>query len=210
MTAHRILDPKEIIRIYSPNRSKLGPRRRRLIGIHATQGHERDGSAQGVARNWFALPSTKASADFITGPDAIVQCVPDDCFSWHAGKANPYSFGVEITGKSEQSGPPKDSPLAIVGEWLDEQSQAALRNAARLVAWLCVRESIEVALLTDEQLKALHAGDESISGICGHVDISRAIGGNHWDPGPSFPWSQFLLGVKGYYDLTLAAQGGAE
>ena len=62
-----------------------------------------------------------------------------------------------------------------------------LPRAARLVAEICLRWSIPVAKLGAHEL--LQGG----RGITGHADVSAAWHrSDHWDPGPGFPWSEFM------------------
>lgn len=180
-----------VSRVPSPNTSKrpagVSPR---VIVIHSTESHERPGAARAVAQNWFALAKARVSAHYLVDPLEVVQCVPDELAAWHAGKINSVSIGIELCGKAGQS----------ADEWLDEHSKATLGRAAGLVAYLCKLHSIEVRVLTDAELLA-SLTDPSTTGIVGHVDCSRVLGGTHWDPGPSFPWLDFMIAVRGYLEL---------
>jgi hypothetical protein len=70
-----------------------------------------------------------------------------------------------------------------------------MKLAARWVAIKCLKHKIPPRKLTVAQVKA---GEK---GICGHVDVSEAFGqSTHWDPGPYFPWTQFMSYVVAEYN----------
>ena len=70
-------------------------------------------------------------------------------------------------------------------EWLRYRSQLEL--AAEVVADWCQRYGIPAVKITPEQLQ------RGQRGICGHYDISLAWREtDHTDPGPNFPWDEFL------------------
>lgn len=77
-----------------------------------------------------------------------------------------------------------------------------MRRTAQLVADLCLTYRIDVRKLDADQLRANY-NDEHVSGVCGHDDVSRVLGGTHWDPGPNFPWLDFMLAVQGYRELLI-------
>lgn len=185
-------DPSAVVQIPSPNFSKgrkgATPR---LIVVHSTESHERAGAARSVAQNWFALVKSGVSAQYLVDPAEVVQCVGDGDTAWHAGRVNPYSIGIELCGKASQT----------EEQWLDEDSRLTLARSAALVGYLCKVHSIDVRMLRDDELRACHT-DPGVSGICGHVDVNRTHGsGSHYDPGPSFPWLEFMLAVRGYREL---------
>lgn len=186
--------------ILSPHVSRIGgapalrlPSRRRVIVIHTTQGHEISRSARNSAA-WFKNPLSKASAHFVIDADEIIQCVPIDQIAWHAGKANGFSIGLEIVGDARQA----------LQQWIDPYSVATLKRTAALAADLCIRDSIEVRKLTRDELAAHGAGDpEAPTGFVGHDDVSAVLGGTHYDPGPNFPWLDFMYAIEGYRQIAL-------
>lgn len=160
------------------------------IGLHTAECQETPTAAENVA-NYFTLeqvdPKRRASAHYCVDCDSVVQCVRDDDVAWHAGPVNGWTIGVELAGGAGQG----------AAGWADEFSQRVLSNAAELVAVLCIEHGIPVTRLTPEQVKGREMG------IFGHHDVTVAYGhkGGHWDPGPTFPWHQFLLLARTYYSL---------
>jgi len=175
--------------IPSPNFTKGRKRAPLVIVLHTTESPEVPQGAERVAQNWFALKSSKVSAHYIVSSSEAVRCVKEEDTAWHAGKANGWTIGIEMCGKAGQS----------ASDWVDPFSKQMLIRTAQLVAEICVRHDIPVAKLGPGDLRVIAEGND-IRGICGHVDVSKGLGGTHYDPGPSFPWLEFLLMVKGYVD----------
>lgn len=142
-----------------------------LVILHATQG------AFHSALIWFANPQAKASAHYVVSKEGrVAQAVPEGDCAWHAGNAdyNRRSIGVELEGYVDQ-------PACFALDSL------LLHAAADLVANICQRHGVSV----DRE----H--------ILGHCDVPNPHdpskkGGlhGHTDPGPSFPWVEFLVMVK--------------
>lgn len=173
---------------------KLGTRKRAIRGIvlHSTEGRETKGSAAASCA-WFDNPKAGGNAHYCCDANTVIQYADDCRPAWHASAANQWSIGVEIVGRAAQS----------PDEWLDPYSLATLDNAARLCAILCNLHGIEVRKLTPSEILSIHAGPPvEVSGFLGHVDVTRVLkSGSHTDPGPSFPYLEFLLAVRGYIEL---------
>lgn len=177
--------PGPYTKILSPHVSKgLRKKDPPMIVLHTSEGHEGMNSARGTAA-WFVNPASMVSAHAIVDDREVIQCAEWDQIAWHAGAANGFSIGIELAGAAEQTGE----------QWLDPFSVAMLKRAAALFADLCIFYAIPVVRLSVDDVKANHAGG-SVKGICAHVDVSTALGGTHWDPGPNFPWLNFLLAVQ--------------
>lgn len=174
--------------VLSPNFSKGRKRSPLVIVLHTTESPEIPGVAANVA-NWFSQKASKVSAHYVVSATEVIQCVEDKNQAWHAGKANGWSIGVEMCGKAGQS----------QSDWLDPFSRKMLDRAARLVANLCTVHDIPVSKLGPGDLLVIAEGND-VKGICGHVDVSKSLGGTHWDPGPAFPWLDFLLAVRAYVE----------
>jgi len=150
------------------------------IVIHGTVSPCQDGGARGNA-SYFQDPNSGGLAHYIVDPSEIVQTCDEDLACWHA-PPNANSLGVEFC--DPQQGDP--------ARWQDGPHQQMLALGARLVADLCARHGIPV---THIDAGGLLNGQR---GIPGHVDVSQAWHqSDHTDPGPDFPWQQFLALVAG-------------
>lgn len=159
-----------------------GPRTEPItqIVIHTMESQEKPDTAERVAK-WFAGPtSPKSSIHWCVDNNSEVQCLLDRDIAWHAGNytVNARSLGIELAGTAKQTGE----------QWHDKYSQAELKRAAKIVAAWCHKYDIPVRHLSEAQVK------KNIKGICGHIDITRAmdVAGGHTDPGENFPWIDFL------------------
>lgn len=149
------------------------------IVIHTMEWPEHAKTAEDCA-SYFASPSAKGSAHYCVDNDSIVQCVPCSRVGWHA-PPNTGSIGIELAGRAGQG----------KAGWADEYSQAVLMNAARLTRALCKTFTVPPTKLAVAQLRA------GKRGICGHVDVTYAWHKtDHVDPGPTFPWVDFINQVN--------------
>lgn len=148
------------------------------IVIHTMENPEKPGSARTVAL-WFASElSPQASAHYCVDNSEIVQCVAETDVAWHAPGANAKGIGIEHAGYAHFTDV----------DWDEADPQAMLALSARLTAELCDRWSIPVEKISADDLRV------GKRGICGHVDVTDAFsnGVGHWDPGPAFPWGQYV------------------
>ena len=170
----------EFPQVESPNVTRTDGREITTIVIHTMEIGELVDSAQTCAR-WFASPKSKVSAHYCVDAGAIIQCVAEEDIAWHARGGNTNSIGVELAGMAAQGR----------HDWEDAYSTAVLERAAELVADIASRHDIPIRKLGPG---ALRAGKR---GITGHADVSEAWRrSNHWDPGPAFPWREFLRSVR--------------
>ena len=147
------------------------------IVVHCTAGEDA-GSARGTAK-YFKLKSATGSAHAITDPNELVISAYDTVVCWHA-PPNQHSIGIEICCSLANEGK---------GHWGLPSHQKMLHRAARWVAEKCHEHGIPIRKLTDDDLRT----NPNVKGICGHVDVTMAFHeSTHTDPGPYFPWSQFL------------------
>jgi hypothetical protein len=155
----------------------------RVIVIHTTEGHEHFQAAEdGAAYNQRRTDGT--SAHYFVDPDSIVHCVRTRDQA-HCARRNGNRIGIqyELCGRAGQSD----------AQWDDANSNAIIRRAAVQAARDCRKYGIPVVKLTPAQVRA------GAKGFCGHVDITYAYpedDGDHTDPGPRFPWAEFLALVK--------------
>lgn len=154
------------------------------VVIHATvpgvgyPGASAAGMAASTAR-YFQLATSGGSAHYIVDIAGEQHCVADNTTAWHA-PPNIHSLGIEICAESTYTRE----------QWLSPAVWPAVLLAAARTADLCARYNIPLAYVGPA---ALIAGAR---GICGHVDVSNAWHQtDHTDPGPGFPWPEFLTAV---------------
>ena len=174
--------------IPSPYFNVIHKREIKAIVIHTAQCQETPNARKGIGA-WFAnlqrkiLKQKLSSAHYGVDASGVAQYVRDGHVSWHAGKVNDWTLGIELAGSAYQN----------EAQWNDAYSLAVLQNAAQLVAKLCEEHCIPIVKLTDGEIRA------GARGIFGHVDANRALGvkGGNSDPGPHFNWDKFLRMCRG-------------
>ena len=156
------------------------------IVIHCTVGQEP--GVKGAARATVARSkrtSRPSSYHYCVDSAEAVQYVYDSVVAYHA-PPNQHSLGVELCCSLTNEG--RD-------HWQRADHQAMLKRAAELVAGLALAYDVPITKLSPADLKA------GRHGICGHVDVRDAWHEtSHWDPGPHFPWGQFLGMVRAAAD----------
>jgi N-acetyl-anhydromuramyl-L-alanine amidase AmpD len=158
-----------------------------VIVIHDMEYPKKMTAALEVAR-WFSGGSApQASAHYCVDAGAIIQCVRDRDIAWHAPGANKSGIGIEHAGYARQS---KE-------EWLDEYGRRMLERSAWLAKKLCRKYGIPILRLSPEALLTKQRG------FAGHADVTLAFskGKGHTDPGPYFPWSEYLEMVESAGEL---------
>lgn len=149
------------------------------------------GRAVSTAR-YFQSASSRGSAHYVVDISETVQCLAEDVIAWHA-PPNSHSLGIEICSDGGSATSFKNPKVAYTrSQWLSPQVWPAVLRAAQLTRQLCQKYSIPMVKLSSSDLKA------GKHGICGHVDVSNAWHqSDHDDPGPEFPWNEFMAAVKG-------------
>lgn len=149
-----------------------------LIVIHTNEGPEGPTSAEGLAQY---LRGVDPGYHVVVDENSAVRCCEDDHTVWGAGGVNSRAWHLCLTGWSAQS----------VADWHDAESTAAIEIAAELVRQAAAKFGIPVQRITDPR--------GASRGICGHVDVSRYFTASmgHTDPGPAFPWAEFIDRVRG-------------
>lgn len=182
-------------RNYTAHTRKV-PRVVKWIVIHAMQSAERPGTARAVAL-WFAgktaSPAPKASAHYNVDSTVIIQCVREVDVAWGVNGSNSSTIHVEHAGMSEQT----------AAAWADVYSTSMLKLSARLVAEIVARHGIPPVFCDAQRLK------EGLPGITGHVHMRDAFGKTtHWDPGPNFPWGDYMAAVRREHASILRTETG--
>lgn len=149
------------------------------VVIHCTVSPCARGGARDTAA-YFRGRSSGGSAHYAVDPGEVVQPAYDSVICWHA-PPNPHSLGVEQCDPMKGKG----------NRWKDADHQAMLKRGAELVAQLCLAYDIPIQRIDATDLKL------GRKGICGHDDVSDAFHqSSHWDPGPAFPWEDFMGMVR--------------
>ena len=153
-----------------------------LVVLHTTEGEERPGTAEAVAR-WLAGPSApEASAHYCVDSDSVVACVREEDQAWGAPGSNEIAIQVELAGRASQT----------AAGWADDYSAALLARAAWLVTDVCRRHAIPVAFV---DAAGLLRGER---GVTTHAAVRDAWHRTtHFDPGLAFPMEAFLRAVAG-------------
>lgn len=160
------------------------------VVVHYTAGSEGPNSAEdGAAYDKKRTDGT--STHVFVDSNSVVREVPDSdrahaCF-YHG---NNIGLQMEICGTAQTR-----------EQWLDKYSLPTLKLAAKQTAEWCREYGIPVRRLSVAETRAAWyaAPGERPKGIVGHVDVTDAYpedGGDHRDPGESFPWDVFLGLVK--------------
>lgn len=153
----------------------------RLIVIHTMEAPEGPQTAENIA-SYFASGAVVASAHACVDQDSVVVCLPPTATAFAAPGANADGYQIEHAGFASQDG----------AGWADAASQSMLRLSAAHAREIAVAAGIPLRHLTDDELAAGHAG------FVGHDQVSRVYKrSDHWDPGPAFPWDQYMSLVNG-------------
>ena len=162
------------VHYYSGRQEKL-----RLIVIHTMESPENDDTAENVAA-WFAGKSGTAplaSAHACVDNNSVVLCLPPSDTAWAAPGANADGYQIEQAGRAAQG----------IAGWADAYSQSMLRLSAAHARQIAQAAGIPLVHLTDAQLAA------GAAGFVGHDQVSRVHKkSDHTDPGPDFPWTQYM------------------
>ena len=155
----------------------------RLIVIHSMESPEKGDTAENVGL-FFQRGESRASAHVGVDNNSVVQYVYDNNVAWAAPGVNNDGIHIELAGFSRQT--PKD--------WQDEFSRMTLDRAAHVVAQYAVKYDIPLVHLTNKELMS------GRKGVIGHYQATACYKPNqgHTDPGPNFPWDQFLLTAENY------------
>ncbi|MFE2561186.1 N-acetylmuramoyl-L-alanine amidase [Streptomyces sp. NPDC059352] len=163
------------------------------IVVHYTAGR------YGGAVSWFQDPVSKVSAQFVVARDGRrVQMVPlpdpdtagprDGKYkAWHCRGGNGLYFGIEHEyGYAGATGP---------ADWTEEM----LDSSAELSAYLCAVYGIPIEVPLDPDTR------DWFTGFGGHYNVP---GNDHTDPGPYFPWDDYINRVEDYSSRLLESPSG--
>jgi len=159
------------------------------IVVHDMEASETPTRAESTAA-YFASPGDgrNVSAHYCVDSNSVVQCVDLDDSAWTVGNRPGNNRGInwELSGFASQS----------KGQWLDDFGWAMFARMAPLVRSDGQRFGIPLVRRTVAELQAFRPG------ITSHNDLRQAFGGTtHTDPGPNFPWAEFLAVMNGEVDV---------
>lgn len=174
----------------SKNFTKSFRCRLELIVCHTMEVHDTPTSAEAVADVFAGLrpnqPPPEASFHIGVDRDSAVQCVRDNDIAWHASNVNRWSLGFEHAGWAKTTR----------SEWLKGTPFEILRLSARVASDKVRKYDIPIQLVSTDDLKRWKPGSGAI-GFTGHVNVNKAFNcGDHWDPGPGWPWDVYLELVR--------------
>lgn len=157
----------------------------RNIVVHVNVGPERVRAADSVARYTQLADGQRDGSrggyhEIVDDAFVVITARDNEVVNGAAG-ANEYGWHICLVGYADQT----------ADEWADRYSLAELGRAALRVAAACKRFGVPARKLDGA---ALRNGER---GVCGHVDVRDAFHNTtHYDPGPHFPWAQFMTLVR--------------
>lgn len=162
-------------------------RRVRVIVIHDMEWAETDTTAEDCAHDFATrLENNKGSAHICVDANSIIQCVKDRDVAFAAPGCNSDGIQVELTGFAKQTR----------AQWFDDYGIKLLTLAADAVGQYCLKFDLPPIKLDDESLR--NGG----KGVIGHDQVSRVYKkSTHMDPGPNFPWAEFMALVHAKYEF---------
>lgn len=175
--------PNVVYRKESPNRYSPRGSKIKLIVLHSTESHNREGASDLRAiADFFSRSGTEASSHVVTDADGnSARCVPDHDAAWTQGWANRVSLSVEQVGQAAQT------------KWAD----AEVKETARWIARWSHRHGVPIR-------KAWTVGERVLrSGVTMHRKISGP--GGHTDPGEHFPMKECLDHARRFKKLLVAS-----
>lgn len=181
------LDSLPVVLSYSGGPNGPGRRRRGaaidLVVLHTNDGgpQEPAGGAEGLAGyTATARPPDYPAYHVLVDCDSAIRTARDDERVNGAGGVADRAWHICLYGTAAQT----------IDQWHDPYSKAELVIAAQLVNEACGRFGLPRVRVP--------AGPGN-RGICGHVDVSDVYptSQGHTDPGPGFPWAEFLAMLDG-------------
>jgi hypothetical protein len=155
-----------------------------LIVIHDTEGSSHAQSAEdGAAYDQRRDDGT--STHYFVDSNSVVQCVlTSDVAHAALHQGNHRGIQYELCARASWN----------KGTWLSPSYGLPM---LKLAAWQVARDARKWGIPAKKLTPAQVAAGEK--GLCGHGDITKAFpddDGDHTDPGPGFPWAEFMDMVK--------------
>ena len=169
-----------------PNCKIVNPGRHiQYIVMHTIEDAETSGGAMATAEYFKGGGDGRhVSAHYCVSDKDIVQCVQTKDIANAAPGANRNGIHIEMVGRAEQT--------AV--QWQDAFSLETMKNAAWLIGQVLVPKFlVPVEFITADQIRA-GVDNTLIRGITTHWEVTKSgiRPGNHTDPGPNWPMTQFM------------------
>jgi hypothetical protein len=162
----------------------------RLSVVHTTEGHAgADAAEMGhtIDVNRTDGTSTHVFHDSDSSPQEVLRKDTANSAFFHG---NALGIHHELCGTAHWT----------AADWAGSYQQAMLRRCAKAQADDCITYKLEPRRLSVAEVRRAYYGPAPYpAGICGHIDITQAFPedqGDHTDPGPNFPWDQYINMVK--------------
>lgn len=167
----------------------------RLVVVHTGEGIlDADDMAAFLDNNDGASAHAACDSTTLRAP-----LVPYDRAAWTLGNGNAISDNIELCGYAQMTRDQwlSQSPVTFYVQHLQRSVTVRnpydmLRIAAQWAGDRCRARGIPIRYVSPQQIRNGEAG------ICGHIDYNQAYAaGDHWDPGPGFPWGEFIQLANG-------------
>jgi N-acetyl-anhydromuramyl-L-alanine amidase AmpD len=154
----------------SPN-FNASPPTQRLVVIHSTRsGTSNNPSEFEGTLNWFSRTDSQVSSHWVVGRDGRkARVVSDGQQAWHAGEHN-VGWGIELEQGVSSDGFTKKQLDSLV--------------------------EICAGYVMDFGVPAVHTLDAGQTGFIGHEETRQGKRVGKSDPGPTFPWDEFIEDLK--------------
>jgi hypothetical protein len=149
-----------------------------LMVIHCTQGFTAEAAA-----SWFKNKLAMGSAHKVSDDNECFSCLDDDQIPWGAPGANYHGMHFEQAGY-----------VTWTQVLWSRKHRNTVKRTAYKVALHCKKYGVRRRWLVAKQLAA-----GIRDGITDHMQCTLAFGGNHTDPGLTYPRKLFMFFVHFYY-----------
>lgn len=174
------LKPRELTR-WSGNTTA----NRRGVGLAAI--HESVGLTDAASLAAYC-ERTGTSYHAVADNGQMIYTVPRSLTAWHIRNGNPYADGLCLATPSKGYSR---------NEWLGPQVQK-VSYAAWWIAGVCTDRNVKIERCSQNDIRAVLAGDTKRGGVIGHVDYTYATGdGTHTDP-RNFPFDVAIQWAKDF------------
>ena len=163
----------------------------RLVVMHVNVGPDTHAGAVSVAK--YCQTIEGGYHEIVDDVQYVTTARDNEVVNGAAG-ANADGYHICMIGDANQT----------PAEWHDAFSVCTWTRAAQRAHEACARLGVPMRLLSAAEVAS------GQSGICGHVHVSQAFRkSDHTDPGPNFPWAEFIAQVAAQEDNDMNADQDA-